>query len=125
MSDGAPAGSLVSFSIGNTGEISGIYSNGLNRPLGQLALATFPNPGGLVKTGNNLLTVSPNTGAPQVSTPNTGGRGTISAGFLEMSNVDLAQQFTNMIVAQRGFQANARIISTSDEMLQDLVSLKR
>ncbi len=125
VGDGAAAGSLVSFSIGNSGEVAGIYSNGLNRTLGQVAMAAFPNVGGLVKTGNNMLTVSPSSGEPQIGTPGTSGRGNISAGFLEMSNVDLAQQFTNMIVAQRGFQANARIISSSDEMLQELVSLKR
>lgn len=125
VGDGMQAGSLVSFSIGASGEISGIYSNGLNVPLGKVAMALFPNQGGLVKTGANMFTVSPASGVAQVAPPDTGGRGTISAGFLEMSNVDLAQQFTSMIIAQRGFQANARIITASDEMLQELVSLKR
>ncbi|MBI2885994.1 MAG: flagellar hook protein FlgE [Chloroflexi bacterium] len=123
--DGAAAGSLVSFSIGTTGEVAGIYTNGLYRTLGQLALATFPNPGGLMKSGNNLYAVSLNSGAAQVGVPGTGSRGSVSNGFLEMSNVDLAQQFTSMIIAQRGFQANSRVFTTSDEMLQDLVNLKR
>ncbi len=124
-SDGASAGSLVSFSIGNSGEISGIYSNGLNQTLGQIAIASFTNPGGLVREGSNVYTTSSNSGAAQIGLPGTGGRGQLSAGFLEMSNVDLAQQFTNMIIAERGFQANSRVITTSDEMLLDLVNLKR
>jgi flagellar hook protein FlgE len=125
LGDGAAAGSLVSFNIGAGGEITGVYSNGLNRPLGQIAMAIFPNSAALMKAGGNLLTVSPNSGEAQVAAADTGGRGTMSSGFLEMSNVDLALQFTSMIVAQRGFQANARIITASDEMLQELVSLKR
>lgn len=125
MSDGAAAGSLTSFSVGQSGELTGIYSNGVNRRLGQIALAGFPNPGGLLKLGNNLYSASVNSGTPQTGVPDSGGRGTVSSGFLEMSNVDLAQQFTSMIVAQRGFQANSRVITTSDEVLQDLVNLKR
>jgi len=125
QTDGAAAGSLVTFTVGQSGEVTGIYSNGLNRTLGQIALATFGNPGGLTHAGGNLLEVSANSGDPQVGVPGAGGRGTVSPGFLEMSNVDLAQQFTNMIMAERGFQSNSRVITTSDEMLQDLVNLKR
>ena len=124
-SDGAPAGSLMSFSIGNSGVLSGIYSNGLNQQLGQIAVATFPNPGGLLRTGSNLLTVSANSGTAQIGAPASSGRGELASGVLEMSNVDLALQFTNMIIAQRGFQANSRVITATDEMLQDLVNLKR
>ncbi len=123
--DGYSAGSLVTFNIGSSGEIVGVFSNGVRLTLGQVALANFANPGGLMKEGNNMYSATGASGDPQVGTPNTGGRGSINAGFLEMSNVDLAQQFTNMIMAERGFQANSRVITASDEMLQDLVNIKR
>lgn len=123
--DGAPAGSLVSFSIGRSGDVTGVYTNGLSKLIGQIALAKFPNPGGLLKAGANLYEMSSNSGEPATGVAGVGGRGEISSGYLEMSNVDLALQFTNMIMAERGFQANSRIISASDEMLQDLVNLKR
>src|SRR5919202_6462759 len=122
--DGASAGSLTTFSIGCSGEITGVYSNGYKQPLGQIALASFQNPSGLMKAGGNLFTTSPNSGNPAVGTPDSNGRGQIATGFLEGSNVDLAQQFTNMIMAERGFQANSRVITTSDEILQDLVNIK-
>jgi len=123
--DGLESGSLVSFDVNAYGQVVGVFSNGLNRTLGQLALATFVNPGGLLRMGENLYSVSTNSGTPQYGAPGESGRGLITAGYLEMSNVDLAQQFTNMIVAQRGFQANSRVISASDEMLNELVNLKR
>jgi len=104
--------------------VMGIYSNGSKTPLGQIAMSSFSNPGGLIKAGGNLFQSSANSGTPNVGTPNTGSRGTIATGFLEGSNVDLAQQFTNMIMAERGFQANSKVITTSDEILQDLVNLK-
>jgi flagellar hook protein FlgE len=93
--------------------------------VGQLALARFANPGGLVRDGNGLFTAAAASGNAIVGAPGNDGLGTLQAGMLEMSNVDLAQEFTNLILAQRGFQANARTISTSDEMLQELVNLKR
>ncbi|MCL4533631.1 MAG: flagellar hook protein FlgE [Bacteroidetes bacterium] len=123
--DGAPAGSLVSFSIGQAGDVVGVYTNGRSKLVGQLALARFANPGGLLRSGDNLFETSANSGDPSVGVPGAGGRGEVSSGFLEMSNVDLALQFTNMIMAQRGFQANSRVITASDEVLQDLVNLKR
>ncbi|MCL5961967.1 MAG: flagellar hook protein FlgE [Chloroflexi bacterium] len=123
--DGAPAGSLVSFAIGQAGDVTGVYTNGLSKLLGQIALAKFANPGGLLKSGKNLYELTSNSGDPTVGAPGSGGRGQISSGYLEMSNVDLALQFTNMIMAERGFQANSRVITASDEMLQDLVNLKR
>lgn len=123
--DGASAGSLTSFTVGQAGDVTGVYSNGYKQPLGQIALAAFSNPSGLVKAGGNLYSSSPNSGNASIGVPNTGGRGAIATGFLEGSNVDLAQQFTNMIMAERGFQANSKVISTSDEILQDLVNLKR
>ncbi|MCB0209418.1 MAG: flagellar hook protein FlgE [Anaerolineae bacterium] len=123
--NGLPPGDLSTFTVGITGEVVGIFSNGLNRKLGQIAMATFLNPGGLLKEGQSLFATSANSGVAQVGLPGQDGRGQISGGYLEMSNVELAQQFTSMIVAQRGFQANSRVITTSDEMLQELVNLKR
>lgn len=123
--DGVGPGSLVTFTIGASGEVVAVYSNGQTEQIAQLALASFANPAGLSKIGNNMFSVSASSGDPQLGAPQSGGRGMVNAGFLEMSNVDLAQQFTNMIIAQRGFQANSRVITTSDEMLQELVNLKR
>ncbi|WP_322797296.1 flagellar hook protein FlgE [Tepidiforma sp.] len=123
--DGAPAGALVSFAVGSTGEITGIYSNGANQVIGQLALAAFTNPGGLQRLGQNLWAPSANSGEPLIGQPNTNGRGSVSTGTLESSNVDLAQQFTSVILAQRGFQSSSRVISAGDQMLQDLVNIIR
>lgn len=123
--DGLPPGALNTFTVSSTGEVSGVFSNGLTRRLGQIALAKFLNPGGLQKMGQSLFAPSANSGTAQIGLPGQDGRGQVSAGYLEMSNVELAQQFTSMIVAQRGFQANSRVITASDEMLQDLVNLKR
>jgi flagellar hook protein FlgE len=122
---GSAMGVLQGYSLSNDGTIVGIYSNGLRQSIGQLALATFTNPGGLEKAGNSSFRSGDNSGNPLVGQASTGGRGTLSAGALEMSNVDLAEEFTGLIIAQRGFQANSRVITTSDEILQDLVQLKR
>ena len=102
-----------------------MFSNGRNRPIGQLALASFANPVGLEKVGGSLYRPTVNSGLANVGTAGSGGRGTLQGSTLEMSNVDLAQEFTSLIVAQRGFQANSRVITASDELLQDLVNLKR
>ncbi|MEI7943099.1 MAG: flagellar hook-basal body complex protein, partial [Candidatus Riflemargulisbacteria bacterium] len=107
------------------GVIIGIYSNGLNQNIGQIGVATFNNPTGLLKGSDGMFITSNNSGAPQIGTANSGGRGTISAGTLEMSNVDIAKEFANMIIYQRGFQANSKIITTGDEILQTLVNMKR
>ncbi len=123
--DGYASGSLQSFAIDGNGVITGLYSNGRTQTIGQVALALFANPAGLLKAGDNLYAESSNSGPAAVGAAATGGRGTLTAGALEMSNVDLAQEFTNMITAQRGFQANARVITTSDELLQELISLRR
>ncbi len=124
--DGLAAGSLTGFSvISATGEIYGSYSNGLQLRLGQIALATFVNPSGLLREGQNLFRQGLNTGDPAIGAAGSGGRGTIASGYLEASNVDLSREFTHMILAQRGFQAASRVITTSDEMLQELVNLKR
>ncbi|NPV78781.1 MAG: flagellar hook protein FlgE [Firmicutes bacterium] len=123
--DGYSAGELEDFTISNDGQIVGIYSNGQHEVLGQLALANFANAGGLAAAGSNLYSVSPNSGAALISRPTAGGCGKVACGALEMSNVDLAREFTDMIITQRGFQANSRIITTADEMLQELINLKR
>lgn len=123
--DGSAIGYLRDFNVGADGTISGRFSNGLTKVLGAVAVATFNNPGGLVREGESTFSVSVNSGQPLVGQPGSGNRGLLTAGALEMSNVDLAQEFTNLIIAQRGFQANSRGISTSDEMLQELVNLKR
>jgi flagellar hook protein FlgE len=123
--NGYELGSLQSFQLGNDGTIMGVYSNGLRQPLGRLALASFNNPGGLEKAGNSSFRVGDNSGVAQVGMAGQGGRGVLNSGALEMSNVDLAEEFTGLIVAQRGFQANSRVITSSDEILQDLVNLKR
>jgi len=124
--DGYPTGTLVSFNIGSDGVITGVYSNGQQQPLGMLALAMFDNPAGLERIGNNLYVETTNSGNFRRGIKaGADGSGTISPGTLEMSNVDLSKEFTEMIITQRGFQANSRIITVSDEMLQELVNMKR
>lgn len=123
--DGYGMGYLEGLKVDDTGTITGVFSNGNNRPLAQLALANFTNPGGLEKSGETNFVVSNNSGEPDVSEAGTIGKGKILAGTLEMSNVDLAESFTDMIVTQRGFQANSKTIQTSDQMLQTLLTLKR
>lgn len=124
--DGLAAGTFSTFFVTpQTGEIYGVYSNGMQRLIGQLALANFVNPSGLERQGENLFMVGANSGDPAIGSAGTGGRGTVASGYLEGSNVDLGQEFTNMILAQRGFQASSRVITTSDEMLLELVNLKR
>ncbi|MBT2642610.1 flagellar hook-basal body complex protein [Bacillus sp. ISL-41] len=122
--NGTTQGAIESFSIGQTGEISGVFSNGRVETLGVLALAKFSNAAGLSKVGNNMFQDSVNSGTANIGTPGDG-YGSIASGALEMSNVDLSEEFTEMITAQRGFQANTRIITTSDEILQELINLKR
>jgi flagellar hook protein FlgE len=123
--DGYAAGVLQSFSLGSDGTINGSFSNGLKQDLGRIAMASFTNPAGLAKSGGSLFTTTVNSGDAQIGTAGTAGRGTLSGGSLEMSNVDLSTEFTQLIIAQRGFQANSRVITTSDEVLQELVNLKR
>ncbi|MEP7764590.1 flagellar hook protein FlgE [Sanguibacter sp. 25GB23B1] len=123
--NGQQAGTLQSFTINADGTIMGAFSNGLKSPVGRIALGTFANPVGLEKAGGSLYTTTVNSGDAQIGTAGTGGRGGLVGGALEMSNVDLSSEFTNLIIAQRGFQANSRVITTSDELLQELVNLKR
>ncbi|MFF3038468.1 flagellar hook protein FlgE [Arthrobacter citreus] len=123
--NGRAAGTLESFSIAKDGTIIGSFTNGAKQSLARIAVATFTNPAGLEKAGNSGYTATVNSGNPVLGGPGDPGMGNAIAGSLEMSNVDLSQEFTNLIVAQRGFQANARIITTSDEVLQELTNLKR
>ena len=121
--DGYAMGTLQSFSLSADGTIVGVYSNSLRQDIGKLALATFANPGGLEKAGGSSFRVGNNSGVAVIGAAGTNGAGTLTAGALEMSNVDLASEFTDLIIAQRGFQANSRVITTSDEVLQSLVNL--
>lgn len=123
--DGYSSGTLDDIFIDDSGLVTGVFTNGVNKSLAQLVLASFANPGGLLKAGDSLYKLSLNSGIAQEGKPGTGSIGTIASSTLEMSNVDLAQGFTEMIIAQRGFQVNARVITTSDEMLQEMVNLRR
>ncbi|MGN8051353.1 flagellar hook protein FlgE [Curtobacterium sp. 22159] len=123
--NGHEAGTLQGYSIAKDGTVMGSFSNGASLAIGRIALATFANPAGLEKTGASGYRATANSGNATVGAPGSPGVGQLASGTLEMSNVDLSQEFTNLIVAQRGFQANARIITTSDEVLQELTNLKR
>ncbi|MEC1301641.1 MULTISPECIES: flagellar hook-basal body complex protein [Lysinibacillus] len=114
-----------SMSIGQDGTVEYVDYKGDRQYAGQIILVKFPNAGGLQKQGSNYYQVTANSGDPYAQVATVGGIGSVQSGFLEMSNVDLSEEFTEMIVAQRGFQANTRIITTSDEVLQELVNLKR
>jgi len=123
--DGYGMGYLENFKIDQSGIITAVYSNGSTRTLGQVALATFTNPNGLEKSGETNFVASNNSGMANIGPSGIAGKGKLIAGALEMSNVDLAEQFTDMIVTQRGFQANSKTIQTSDQLLQELLTLKR
>jgi flagellar hook protein FlgE len=123
--DGFAAGTLRQWSIGSDGTINASYDNGRNAILDTIQLATFDNPGGLLHAGQNLFTESSNSGIAHVGNPGAGGAGTFLPGALEGSNVDLARQFTDLITAQRGFEASARIIRVGDEILQTVVNIKQ
>ena len=123
--DGQPAGSLQTFNLSSDGTLVGSFSNGATAPIARIAMATFVNSTGLEKAGSSSYRASVNSGDAIFGTAGSDGFGSMVGGALEMSNVDLSQEFTNLIVAQRGFQANARIITTSDEVLQELTQLKR
>ncbi|MFH1070799.1 MAG: flagellar hook-basal body complex protein [Candidatus Glassbacteria bacterium] len=123
--DGFASGKLSSLEIDDTGQFTGVFSNGVTKTLGKLVLASFNNPGGLVKGGNNNFLESANSGVAVIGEAGTNIQGSIASGFLESSNVDLAQEFANIITTQRGFQANARIITATDTLLQEVVNLAR
>ena len=123
--NGTSSGSLQKFAIGADGMVTGSFSNGKTAILGQLVLATFANQQGLLRTGQNGFQATLASGQAVVGAPGTGGRGTLSGGALELSNVDISKEFASMIVAQRGFQANARAVTTFDEITQETINLKR
>jgi len=123
--DGYTLGYLDNFKIDSSGIITGVYSNGTNRRIGQIALASFTNQGGLEKAGDNTYVESNNSGRALIGESGIAGKGSLLAGALEMSNVDLTDQFTDMIVTQRGFQSNASTIRTADTLLETVLSLKR
>ncbi len=123
--DGSPIGVLTSFSIGQTGVIEGSFSNGLTRSIGQIALAKFANPGGLVDVGNSQYRTGPNSGAALITEPLAFGTGRLIGGALELSNVDLSQEFINMILASTGYSAASRVISTTNELIDQLLILGR
>ncbi len=123
--DGYTMGYLDTFKIDQSGVVTAVYSNGSNRTIGQMALASFTNPNGLEKIGETNFVQSNNSGMANIGPSGIAGKGKLIAGTLEMANVDLAEQFTDMIVTQRGFQASSKTIQTSDQMLQELLTLKR
>ncbi|MFO0828872.1 MAG: flagellar hook-basal body complex protein [Phycisphaerales bacterium] len=123
--DGSAIGTLSNFSIGTDGVISGSFSNGLTRTIGQVALAKFTNSGGLVDAGNNFFQVGPNSGSALVTTPLQFGAGRIVGGALELSNVDLSQEFINMILASTGYSAASRVITTTDDLIKQLLVVGR
>jgi flagellar hook protein FlgE len=125
--DGYQSGTLQSIAVDQRGTIVGSFSNpqGTTQELGRVALATFENPAGLVKVGDVTFAPSANSGLASVGTALAAGRGAVIGGALEQSNVDLSAELTNMILAQRGFEVNARLITTSDRILDTLVNLGR
>jgi len=123
--DGRSAGSLVSINIESNGDINGLFSNGDSQALGRVVLASFGNPEGLRRQGDNLFTQTESSGQAVTGAAESTVQARIRSGAIEMSNVDLSEEFTNLIVSQRGFQASARSITTADELLSELVSLKR
>jgi flagellar hook protein FlgE len=122
--DGYGSGALNDYTIGSDGTIMGSFSNGRTAALGQIALANFANTQGLERVGNNDFSATLASGAAVVGAPGTSGLGTVSGGSLELSNVDIATQFSALIVAQRDYEANARTITTFDQVMQDTINLK-
>ncbi len=123
--NGYESGNIKAIKIGLDGRINGLYTNGIERLLGAMALATFENNDGLMKAGKNQFFATMESGAPRIGQAQTGVRGSIYASTLEESNVDMAQQFVEMIRSQRGFQANSRSITTTDSMIEEVVNMKR
>ena len=123
--DGSPIGTLTNFSIGETGLITGAFTNGLTRSIGQVAVGKFSNPAGLVDVGNNIFSIGPNSGDPIVTSPLDFGTGRLIGGALELSNVDLSREFIDMIVTSTGYSASSRVIQTTDELIDQLLVLGR
>jgi len=125
IQDGFSSGSLQGIEVDEYGIFTGLYSNGVQTPFAQIALADFPSYTGLSKVGSNMYTASTSSGQPLIGTAGTAGMGSVTSGALEMSNVDLASEFVDMITTQRAFQANSRVITSSDDMLAELINIKR
>ena len=123
--DGLPAAQLVRVGIGDGGKILAQYSNGQQIPVGQLAMASIRNPESMLAVGNNNFQLSARSALPAIGLPESGGRGTILGGSVEFSTVDIAREFTNLIVLQRGYQANARVVTAADEISQETINLLR
>lgn len=123
--DGFASGTLSRVEVGNDGTINGDFTNGQVLQLAQLAIASFANPQGLSRDGNNYFSLTSQSGEASIGTGTTGGRGTVSQGELETSNVDVSQEFTNLIIAQRAYQVNARALTTGNDVLQDLLQIIR
>ncbi|MGD0542507.1 MAG: flagellar hook-basal body complex protein, partial [Tepidisphaeraceae bacterium] len=123
--DGEPIGTLTSFSVGGDGTITGQFSNGLTKTLGQVVLANFNNANGLINNGGNLYETGPNSGTPLIGPATQNGTGTVESGALEESNVDLSREFINLIIASTGFSASSKVITTSDQLLTDLLNTQR
>jgi flagellar hook protein FlgE len=123
--DGYASGTLLNFNVGSDGVIAGTFTNGKTSPIAQIVLSRFANQQGLLRQGDNSYTATLASGDPVVGTPGDGGRGTLTGGSLEQSNVDIATEFAKMIVAQRGFQANAKMVTTLDQITQDTINLRQ
>jgi len=123
--DGFPSGSLINFSVDQAGVVQGVFSNGQSRAIGQIAVAAFANVNGLARTGSNSFQATLGSGAANIGSAGTGGRGSLQGGSLELSNVDIATEFARLIVAQRGYQANAKTVTTFDQVTQDTINLKQ
>ena len=123
--NGFAPGALQTYSISQDGVVTGIFTNGLTRPIAQIAMADFRNPEGLERAGSNTFYESDNSGKAMIGVPRSGSRGILNTGFLEQSNVDIGGEFTDLIVTQRGFQANTKVVTTVDELLQELINMKR
>jgi len=123
--DGSATGTLNGFSIGSNGIVTGTFTNGLTQTLGQVAVAEFNNPLGLIDDGGNLFSAGANSGVPVITSPQQLGAGSIRSGALELSNVDISQEFINMIIASTGFSASSRVITTSDQLITELLNTNR
>jgi len=125
LQDGYASGTLSSYNINSSGVIEGIFTNGQTVPVAQIALATFSNEQGLLRNGDNDFLASLSSGAANIGIPGTAGRGTLTGGSLELSNADIATEFSQLILAERGYEANARAITTFDQVTQDAINLKQ
>jgi flagellar hook protein FlgE len=123
--DGCAPGTLSSYQIGSNGIITGVYSNGITRPLGEIVLASFANPNGLEQQGTNMYSAGVNSGLPVISAPGSGSAGTIQSGAVELSNADVSTNLVDLITASNMYEANSRVITTTQQLYQDLLTLQQ